>query len=431
MSSFAAHRQQSSPVSSSGGETLSSVLSSAALALASATLGSLFTYWIINYRRNDSSTTLLDIENVKRRRLPKTIILVRHGQSEANADHSLWNTIPDNLVGLTESGAQQAAQIGKRIETILDKNNCQLVHLVVSPFERTLQTAYHLRKAIEHRIVRTDIESRIREQEMGNLQGTEFAEYRKQQRRVGRFWFRFPTGESGADVLDRVKSWWFESILTVNRRLGFDPIDAVVVVTHGLTMRFILMQLFGWSPTTFHSVWNAGNCDVYVLQKDESKPGVSPYVLDSEHGDTPRSTIDVMVEFGSTGEHRILKLEDYLSVPPPRTTRIRLVKKMLAEQYGLDAHDMHHLVFMPFVEGRVIKGRSTSGKFSASEHGSSEHGSVNDDFLELQQQRQQQQQNSVLRAKSSRTLLSNTDFGGEINRNSHIEMSGRFPCVKL
>jgi len=92
---------------------------------------------------------------------------------------------------------------------------------------------------------------------------------------------------------------------------------------------------------------------------------------------------------------------------------------------------MHHLVFMPFVEGRVIKGRSTSGKFSASEHGSSEHGSVNDDFLELQQQRQQQQQNSVLRAKSSRTLLSNTDFGGEINRNSHIEMSGRFPCVKL
>ena len=93
---------------------------------------------------------------------------------------------------------------------------------------------------------------------MGNVQeGETFSQYRDEQRRVGRFWYRFPTGESGADVLDRVKSWWYESVLTVNTRPGFLPIDAMVVVTHGLTMRFILMQLFGWSPTTFHSVWNA------------------------------------------------------------------------------------------------------------------------------------------------------------------------------
>ena len=30
----------------------------------------------------------------------------------------------------------------------------------------------------------------------------------------------------------------------------------------GLTMRLILMHLGGWSPNTFHSVWNANNCDM-------------------------------------------------------------------------------------------------------------------------------------------------------------------------
>ena len=74
--------------------------------------------------------------------------------------------------------------------------------------------------------------------------------------RVKSWWYRFPTGESRAEVLDRVKSWWYESVLRVNVRVGYAPIDGIVEVTHGLTLRFILMQLFGWSPTTFHSIWN-------------------------------------------------------------------------------------------------------------------------------------------------------------------------------
>lgn len=180
---------------------------------------------------NNSAPALLLAED-RRNRLPNTIILIRHGESEANADKVLWKTIPDNLLGLTDNGRVQANAVGDRVENILESNGDKRVHLVISPFERTLQTASCLRSSIEHRIVRTDIESRIREQEVGNLQGDEFVAYRAQQKKVGRFWYRFPTGESGADVFDRVKSWWFESVLEVNQRYGFDPIDAMVVVTH-------------------------------------------------------------------------------------------------------------------------------------------------------------------------------------------------------
>ena len=295
------------------------------------------------------------------------IILVRHGESEGNADHTLYRTKPDNLVLLTKRGVGEAQEAGKRIEEIFKKmdgkkfSKIRRVHLVVSPFERTLQTAAAMRPWFEHRIVRTDVQPRIREQEFGNIQGDDFQNFRKEQNKVGRFWYRFPTGESGADVYDRVKSWWYDSVLNVNERLGYEPVDAMVVVTHGLTMRFVLMQLYGWSPTTFHSVWNADNCDVYVLKKDLSKPGMSPYVLDEESGNMPKSSIDLMVEFKSKpGMKHEFKLADYLKIPPPRTTQLELVKEKLVQQYGLDKKDISKVMFMPFIDGVITQGQSSS-----------------------------------------------------------------------
>ena len=69
------------------------------------------------------------------------------------------------------------------------------------------------------------------------------AEHRSQQQKVGRFWYRFPTGESGCDVLDRVKSWWSDSFLPINERVGYDPVDAVVVsVWSAFWIGFLVLQ---------------------------------------------------------------------------------------------------------------------------------------------------------------------------------------------
>ena len=55
--------------------------------------------------------------------------------------------------------------------------------------------------------------------------------------------YRFPTGESGADVYTRVCQWWDQAVMRSNLRHAQRPWDSVVVVTHGLTMRLILMQV--------------------------------------------------------------------------------------------------------------------------------------------------------------------------------------------
>lgn len=325
-------------------------------------------------------------EHEKRARLPELIILVRHGESESNADHTLWRTKADNLIELSNKGMDEATVAGERIEEIFQKYDddenlpsMKRVHFIVSPFERTIQTAFFIRQhgSLDGRIVRTEIESRIREQEFGNLQGEEFQNFREEQKKVGRFWYRFQTGESGADVYDRVKSWWFESVLNVNARVGYDPVDALVVVTHGLTMRFVLMQLFHWSPTTFHSVWNAHNCDLYVLKKDLEKPGPSPYVLDGELGEIPHSSVDIVAYF-SNGKTEVFKLTDYLSIPPPRTTRFEIIKNMLAEQYpSIDVDQIEDITVSQGSSGPV---RTTIDRMRASGRSSdldSHHGKYN------------------------------------------------------
>ena len=206
-------------------------------------------------------------------------------------------------------------------------------------------------------------------------------------------------------------------------------------------MRFILMQLFGWSPTTFHSVWNAENCEMYVLQKDLSKPGPSPYVLDNHTkklgGSMPRSSIDVLVTLKQTAkqmpsptqptsssEHDkeqcnstkelILRLEDYLSIPPPRTTRIELVKHMLYAQYPnqiKDPNDIGRILFMPFVKGGVLRGRSTSGVLLDSN------------------QKQSSSLSDTTSTEESDDRLSNCNGNNNNNKNNIPFKSHHRPCV--
>lgn len=123
--------------------------------------------------------------------------------------------------------------------------------------------------------------------------------------------------------------------------------DTVLVVTHGLTMRLILMQLQGWSPNTFHTVWNAGNCEMYVLDLQLNRPGFSPYVLSEMDGDQLRSTANVLCHFKDTCQQqpRLLPLHDFLSLPPPRTAQSSLALKMLAKQHGFDPANVSHVEF--------------------------------------------------------------------------------------
>lgn len=208
----------------------------------------------------------------KRASLPKRIILIRHGHSEGNANEAVYSQTPDWKVPLSDKGRKQAYQAGLAIrEKVLLHEN---VYFIVSPYLRTTQTFEEIKKHFKpHEIRGTREEPRIREQDFGNFQDPAgMVEIKKERNRFGRFFYRFPNGESGADVYDRIDAFTGSLIRSFKH---FDAATTVVIVTHGIALRVFLMRWFHWSVETFEQIWNPGNCDMCTLMF-----GPRGYVLD-------------------------------------------------------------------------------------------------------------------------------------------------------
>ena len=187
-------------------------------------------------------------------RYPQRIILVRHGESEANIDLTLHESKPDAHMALTARGWEQARALGARLraEERARGEGGGGVQFLVSSYRRTRETlsgvldggdwpSRELAPVIE--------EPRLREQEFGMYQDARaIAATMEARRRIGAFYFRFPDGESGADVHDRVHDL-VEDLHRLFRRPawrargGMRP-KTVVIVTHGLTARLFLMKWF-------------------------------------------------------------------------------------------------------------------------------------------------------------------------------------------
>lgn len=120
------------------------------------------------------------------------------------------------------------------------------------------------------RIIGVREECRIREQDFGNFQVEERMKVIKETReRFGRFFFRFPEGESAADVFDRISSF-MESLwrdIDMNRLNRDNTSDInLIIISHGLTSRVFLTKWFKWTVDQFERLNNLGNCEFRVMQ---------------------------------------------------------------------------------------------------------------------------------------------------------------------
>ena len=200
-------------------------------------------------------------------RFPNRIILVRHGESEANETHNaILATKPDPRVELTAKGVAQARAAGKEIKEIVGDEGCCFI---VSPFTRTLQTCANIISSggfsPEQSFVRE--EPRLREQEFGMLQDKDQMRLcRAEKAKIGSFFYRWPRGESGCDVYDRV-SGAIETLHRHFKRHHSYPLDNVVIVSHGLTNRLFLMRWFHWTTDEFEGLWNQDNASFFVMEK--------------------------------------------------------------------------------------------------------------------------------------------------------------------
>ncbi|MEU2060018.1 histidine phosphatase family protein [Streptomyces sp. NPDC013455] len=189
---------------------------------------------------------------------PRRIVLVRHGESTGNVDDSVYEREPDHALALTERGRRQAEQTGERLRALFGGER---VSVYVSPYRRTLETLAAFR--LDPDLIRVREEPRLREQDWGNWQDRDDVRLQKAYRDAyGHFFFRFPQGESGADVYDRVGGF-LESLFRSFEAPDHPP--NVLLVTHGLAMRLFCMRWFHWTVAEFESLSNPGNAEMRML----------------------------------------------------------------------------------------------------------------------------------------------------------------------
>ncbi len=209
---------------------------------------------------------------------PKSIFLIRHGESQGNVDKRIYETVPDYALQLTDNGSKQAFSAGQELRSIIGN---QSVKFYISPFWRTRQTYLEILKSIDETQLtsKTYEDPRLREQEWGqtledrSAHKSKIEEYRDN---YGHFYYRFIDGESCADVYDRVSDF----MNTLHRDFEKpDYPENVVIVSHGMSIRLFLMRWFHFTVEEFESLGNPKNCSIIRLELNSQ---TGKYKLDTE-----------------------------------------------------------------------------------------------------------------------------------------------------
>ncbi|CAF1238691.1 unnamed protein product [Adineta ricciae] len=197
---------------------------------------------------------------------PIRILLVRHGQSEGNVDPGILTTKPDHELILTSLGEQQAMEAGKKIVKLI---NNESLYVYLSPYRRGLQTWEGIYKSLEDsQIITIRQDPRLREQEFGNFTDLSIRDNEVAERqRVGRFFYRFRTGESGADVYDRV-SLFLDMIFHEMDNGYHDKTQNILIVSHEVFIRLLLMRYFRMTVDEHMNIQRFDNGELVILEKN-------------------------------------------------------------------------------------------------------------------------------------------------------------------
>lgn len=187
--------------------------------------------------------------NTKHETQPTQILLVRHGQTPTTG-----KILPGRTCGLylNDRGREQAQQVAQRLAVL------PVTAIYSSPLERTMETAAATAEQTGLEVVE---EPGLLEGDFGDWTGAELAELMKlpewqtvQQRPDT---FRFPNGESFAEMQDRMAT-------TLDKLRSRHPGGTVVCFSHADPIRVAMSDALGSALRKFQRI-SIGPCSVSAI----------------------------------------------------------------------------------------------------------------------------------------------------------------------
>ena len=226
----------------------------------------------------------------------QNIVLVRHDASIANVDPSVYKRMPDHVIPLVELDsprAKHAADLIRALGLAVDAT-CSWC----SPYVRCRQTeeavlAHAFGTAVPQ--VRRRESFLLREQEFGDWDSLTDQEAERELPRafakrklltdnLGKFYYRYPNGESRADVVLRV--------LVLMGKVHRSDFANHLLFLHGVTQRAFRMAWLNLGVDWFEEEANPSNASVLHIRRDEAHGWVERYLPDGpEHATEWRRTI--------------------------------------------------------------------------------------------------------------------------------------------
>lgn len=184
------------------------------------------------------------------------LLLVRHANTVANSAERFWGHTD---VELSQEGIRQAEKLRNR----LAKEKIDAVY--ASPLRRAVVTAEIV--ASGHQL-RPTICAELHEVDFGQVEGMTFNEISQRYPELVKAWptrdinFRFPGGESIADVNERLSKF-------LDRVNEHAPEETVLIVAHAGPLRLLICHLLGLEPWHWRKFWT----DIASLSVVNTYPG--------------------------------------------------------------------------------------------------------------------------------------------------------------
>ena len=206
--------------------------------------------------------------------VPASLTLVRHAESLGNvADRTAREAEADRLdldvrdadVDLSDNGKEQADVLARWFASITEDLRPTLV--LTSPFQRAAETA---RRTIADTGLEIVVDERLRERDLGLFDGltgrgirAQYADEASRRKKVGKFYYQPPSGESWADVVLRVRS------LLADLRTGFGD-SRIWVFSHQaviMSFRYVLEGITEQDLLELDSSVTIGNASITTYER--------------------------------------------------------------------------------------------------------------------------------------------------------------------